>query len=245
MVPIHQPILVTHPLGRACNSATCAVALFLEGERLDAILHHWESLCNGYTHGVRKVTRTIRTSMKETKFLVSVAAISCCLSSQAANNEVTHQLVGLVIQVDDGDTVVVLQPDRGRFVIRLTDIDAPEVRHGKSRPGQPFGLTAKRKMEALVLGRPVRADCYAQESYGRSICRIFVNGVDAGAELVKVGLAWIPNQKRYVRDPGILELSAQAQRGKIGLWSVATPVAPWVWRKNCWVSKQCEGNGDE
>lgn len=183
--------------------------------------------------------------MMKTQFLIAVAAISCCLSSQAANNKVAFQLAGLVVQVDDGDTVVVLQPDKGRFVIRLTDIDAPEVRHGKSRPGQPFGVTAKRKMEALVLGRPVRADCYAQESYERSVCRISVNGLDAGAELVKAGLAWIPNQKRYVRDPGIRELSALAQRGKIGLWSGSAPVAPWVWRKNCWVSKQCEGYGDE
>lgn len=183
--------------------------------------------------------------MKSLPIAILAAAITCGLSAQAAKNTVTTQIHGVVIAVEDGDTVVVLQPDSGRTVIRLTDIDAPEVRHGRGKPGQAFGLAAKRRMEALVLGRNVRADCFAQESYGRHVCRIMVNGVDAGAQLVEVGLAWVPSQRSYVRDASMYELGKRAQQARVGLWSQSHPVEPWVWRKSCWESKLCEGSDDE
>ena len=176
---------------------------------------------------------------------ITTFLISCCLHAQAAKTDVTAILRGTVVQVDDGDTVVVLQPGAGRTVVRLTDIDAPEVRHGKSRPGQPFGQTAKRKLESLVLGRPVQAECFDQTTYDRQVCRIRVDGLDAGAQLVELGLAWVPDQSRYVRDGSVHGLQAQARRARVGVWSQVRPVAPWVWRKQCWASKQCVGEADE
>ena len=41
-----------------------------------------------------------------------------------------------VIHVDDGDTLVVLTPDRQKLKVRLANIDAPESSHGRCRPGQ-------------------------------------------------------------------------------------------------------------
>lgn len=167
-----------------------------------------------------------------------VALLFCLCSDQvvAAPRESVR-----VIHVDDGDTVIVQSLDsRERSTIRLTDIDAPEIGHGQSRPGQPFGRKAKAAMAQMVEQKVVELECYPGETYGRRICRVFVNGVDAGERLVAMGLAWAyRDNPRYVRDPRIYSVEQAAQSARLGLWSYEQSQPPWIWRRACWQRQEC------
>ena len=136
------------------------------------------------------------------------------ISAVAANREPAW-----VKYVEDGDTITVLiGPTRDEATVRFTDIDAPEIGHGQNRPGQPFGRKAKAAMSQMVYHKDIELECYPGETYGRRICRIFVDGVDAGEKLVSMGLAWAyRDNPRYVRDKRIYLAEEGAQKEQLGL----------------------------
>lgn len=153
-------------------------------------------------------------------------------------------LEGLVIAVEDGDTIKLLTTDHQQKNIRLTDIDAPESRHGATRPSQPFSRASKDSMSQLVFGKTVRADCYDTDQYSRPVCRVFADGVDVNLEQIRRGMAWANlADKRYVRDSQAYALHEKAKSQKIGLWADAQPIEPWSWRKVCWKQGVCNGAG--
>ena len=55
---------------------------------------------------------------------------------------------GKVINVKDGDTVVILDTDFNKYTVRVADIDCPEKR-------QPFGNRAKQFTSKEILGKTV------------------------------------------------------------------------------------------
>jgi micrococcal nuclease len=151
-----------------------------------------------------------------------------------------------VLRVDDGDTLAVLAGG-ARHKIRLSDIDAPETSHcteartgvGKcARPGQPFGGESGQKLARLVAGGRVDLACSDYDSrYSRSVCRVYANGVDVNAEMVRSGLAWFND--KYSKDNDLRRAQDQAKRAGLGLWSDRGAVAPWVWRDLCWKRGVC------
>jgi len=65
----------------------------------------------------------------------------------------------------------------------------------------------------------------------RILGRVICAGVDANAEQVRRGLAWV--YVRYApKDSLLYELQAKAQAERRGLWADAHPVPPWEWRKS-------------
>ena len=54
-----------------------------------------------------------------------------------------------VVRVYDGDTLKATGHDID-IKVRLVGIDAPELKRGKHKPGQPFGQKAKRFLSRLV-----------------------------------------------------------------------------------------------
>jgi endonuclease YncB( thermonuclease family) len=149
--------------------------------------------------------------------------------------------------VDDGDTIkVTLTETKVAVTIRLTDIDAPEIGHGQSRPGQPFGRKAKAAMAQILHHKHVDLECYPGETYGRRICRVFVDGVDAGDALVAMGLAWAYRENpKYVRDKRIYAVEEAARTAGLGLWGVSQNMPPWEWRKTCWQRQECPVGEDQ
>lgn len=108
-------------------------------------------------------------------------------------------LLACLLIVHDGDT---LRCNAER--IRLVGIDAPEL-EGSSRCNRPATgknppwcdhAAAERSRDALsrfvARGAPVVARC-GVDRYGRTLARVTVNGRDAGAYLVGLGLArwWV------------------------------------------------------
>ena len=153
-------------------------------------------------------------------------------------------LRGKIVDVDDGDTVVLLTASNDQVKIRLASIDAPESSHTNKesgRIGQPFSENSKRHLEQLVKGKTVDAKCPDVDRYGRTVCELFVNGASANVDMVRSGWAWanMASHGRYLRDRSLVQLQEGAQKARAGLWAGSKPIAPWEWRRECWEQGNC------
>ena len=136
----------------------------------------------------------------------------------------TALLLCVVVGVTDGDSLTTRCQDGGNqktIVIRLAEIDAPERR-------QPFGAKSKAALADLCFKQSVEIQTRSRDRWGRVVARVSCQGRDASAVQVSAGMAWAFT--RYLTDPAIADLEAEARAGKVGLWADAAPVAPWMWR---------------
>lgn len=202
------------------------------------------SLRCGYTSGsfypMGMNSSNIAAGTAVTTLIAALAIAASFLPSRAAGGQT--QFTGLVMSVNDGDTLRALHPVTGTAVVRLSDIDAPETSHGKEKPGQPFSTQAKRKLMELVLSRVASFTCYEPDTkFNRLVCRVDVGGQDVGDQLLEAGLAW-PTLERpaFIRGKHTMRLYGEARAARTGLWSDKKPVAPWVWRRDCWTGGFCE-----
>jgi endonuclease YncB( thermonuclease family) len=146
-----------------------------------------------------------------------------CLTLLLAATAVHADVRGRVVSVHDGDTLTVLI-DRRQVRVRLTDIDAPELR-------QPFGTRSRQSLSDLCFGKTAALDVRGQDRYKRTLARVTCAGTDANSEQVRRGYAW--TFVRYAR-PGspLLALENEARAAHRGLWQDSAPVPPWDWRRN-------------
>jgi len=133
------------------------------------------------------------------------------------------ELQGTVVSVKDGDTLVLLTLTKRQVRVRLADIDTPE-------HDQPYGSRAKQALSALAFGKTAQLRVRDRDDYGRLVARVYVEGKDINAELVRQGLAWV--YRPFNRDPSLLQLEADARMARRGLWSLpeAQRIPPWEWR---------------
>ena len=131
---------------------------------------------------------------------------------------------GWVSWVMDGDTVLVVRSGQKEPVkLRLDAMDAPET-------CQPGGPASRDAMMALALRKRVLVQSLGQDSYGRHIGRLSVDGVDLGAEMVRSGMAWA-YRFRVGRGP-YAALQRQAQKEKRGVFAKREdPMSPALFRK--------------
>ena len=131
------------------------------------------------------------------------------------------ELVGRVVAIADGDTLTVLV-SRQQIKVRLTDIDAPERK-------QPFGQRSRQSLADLCARRDATVLEAGKDRYGRTLGRVLCDGVDANAEQVRRGMAWV--YVRYApKGSPLYAMQAEARAAKRGLWADPRPVAPWEWR---------------
>lgn len=135
-------------------------------------------------------------------------------------------LTGKVTSVYDGDTII-LHTDAGTKKIRLSGIDAPEIK-------QPFGIESRDALRQDVLNQSVTVDASKLDRYGRSVGKVLLEGEDINLKQVSRGLAWVYSSyiKELNHEEQLLYVAAEkaANDARIGLWSVLEPVAPWDWR---------------
>ncbi|MBC7542193.1 MAG: thermonuclease family protein [Candidatus Sericytochromatia bacterium] len=100
-------------------------------------------------------------------------------------------LTGRVVEVSDGDTVVVLNRGGGRLRIRMLGLDAPEIAHGGAPGQEPWGTRSRLALQRLVGGRIVRIEpgVPAMDKYGRMLALIWSGDRCANLEIVAAGLA--------------------------------------------------------
>ena len=131
-------------------------------------------------------------------------------------------VTGNVIRISDGDTLTILDARTRQHIIRLAEIDAPE-------RGQPFATQSRRSLSALCLKKPARVEWQERDGHKRYIGRVTCDGVDANAEQVRRGMAWVSPQSTTPGSP-LFDLEAYARLRAIGLWKDDDPVPPWTWR---------------
>jgi len=130
-------------------------------------------------------------------------------------------LDGRVTRVADGDSLT-FQSGEIRFRVRLLEIDAPEIR-------QAFGQQSKQSLAELCLHQRARIIWSQEDRYGRKLARVWCRGIDANAEQVTRGMAWVFD--RYVTDRSLYVLQDKARVAKAGLWRDTTATPPWDWRR--------------
>jgi endonuclease YncB( thermonuclease family) len=102
-------------------------------------------------------------------------------------------VLGTVVRVVDGDTLWLTPPGKAPLVVRLRDMDAPEI-------CQPWGLQARQALVDLALHRQATLRGVARDTHGRTVGSITIEGVDVGPLMVAEGHAW-STRTRYDRGP--------------------------------------------
>jgi endonuclease YncB( thermonuclease family) len=125
-----------------------------------------------------------------------------------------------VVGVYDGDSLTCLDEGSQQQKVRLAGIDAPE-------SGQPFAKESRDALAALVFGRTVEVVDEGRDPTGRVVARVSANGSDVARQLVASGNAWCAPSNT---DPALVAAQSAAQAARLGIWSQATPTAPWDYR---------------
>lgn len=126
---------------------------------------------------------------------------------------------GTLIRVFDGDSFLV--QCNSVLNVRLAEIDAPETKKNsekKSCFAQPGGEEAKRYTQQFLTAGPFQIIEMGKDNYGRTVARIYRNETSLSHALVKQGLVTV--YSRYVQDPELFKLQAQAKKNKLGIWSL-------------------------
>jgi micrococcal nuclease len=130
-----------------------------------------------------------------------------------------------VVQVLDGDTVVVRRAGGSDETIRLLGVDTPETHH-PTKPVQCFGPEAAAYTTSRLFGQVVRLedDVERHDIYGRRLAYVYLRGANFERELLRKGYARLlviePNHA-HAREMLDDELDARA-RG-VGLWGDCAP----------------------
>lgn len=134
------------------------------------------------------------------------------------------EITGKVIAITDGDTLTILDANKNQIKIRLSEIDTPESR-------QPYGNKARQELSNLAFGKQAKIIIIDKDRYGRTVGRVYVDGIDVNAEMIRRGAAWV--YRDYSIDKTLIPIEAGARRNKIGLWDLheADQVPPWDWRR--------------
>ena len=128
---------------------------------------------------------------------------------------------GKVVAVADGDTITVMR-DLVPVKLRLLEIDAPEKK-------QAFGARSKQSLSDLCFNKTATLIAKGRDRYGRTLARVSCEGVDANAEQVRRGMAWVYD--RYVTDRALYAVQTEARDAGRGLWADPDAVPPWQWRR--------------
>ena len=150
----------------------------------------------------------------------TIQIILCIFLTQ---NGFAEDLTGKVVSIADGDTVTILT-DNKQTKIRLAEIDTPE-------KNQPYGMKAKKALSDFIFNKKVEVEVVTIDRYGRTVGKIFLDGLNINKEMVKAGHAWVYVQ--YAKDKTLFALEKDARENQSGLWALpeGERIAPWQWRR--------------
>lgn len=126
-----------------------------------------------------------------------------------------------VIEVVDGDTVVVRLDDGTLDTVRLLGIDTPETVH-PDKGVECYGPEASRATKDRLTGRRVRleSDLEPRDRYGRRLAYVLLDGARVNDEILREGYARLlviePNHK-HAR--ALLAAELEARTARRGLWA--------------------------
>jgi endonuclease YncB( thermonuclease family) len=130
-------------------------------------------------------------------------------------------LQGRVVGVPDGDTLTI-RVDGKSLRVGLDGVDAPEL-------GQAYGKSARRSLVQLCRGKDASVVERGKDEAGRILASVRCGELDANAEQVRRGMAWVRSTYLPLGSP-LYEFETNARLRKVGLWRGKEPVPPWEWR---------------
>lgn len=134
------------------------------------------------------------------------------------------RLAGEVLRLADGDSFRMRSSDGRELEIRMHGIDAPE-------RNQPYGREAGRALESLLKGKRIEVEVVEEDTYGRLVSVVYVEGRNINLAMVQGGHAWW--YEYYAANKRELQRAQrEASSARLGLWGATEkPVAPWDWRR--------------
>lgn len=130
-------------------------------------------------------------------------------------------LQGHVVGVPDGDTLTI-RVDGKSVRVGLDGVDAPEL-------GQAYGKSARRSLAELCRGKEAHVVERGKDDEGRILGSVRCGEIDANAEQVRRGMAWVHLRYLPLGSP-LYEFEANARLRRVGLWRAKEPVPPWEWK---------------
>ena len=132
-----------------------------------------------------------------------------------------------VLQVIDGDSLVVRLAGGTERTVRLYGVDAPEGR-------QRYGTLATAFAREHALSKRFRLEVEDIDQYGRCVSLLFSDSGESLNELmVRTGHAWVYRQYcKRAECAAWREAERNAKTSRLGLWKDKHPVPPWKWRKD-------------
>lgn len=150
-------------------------------------------------------------------------------------------LTAQVLEVVDGDTLLLEADDRRQLRVRLLAVDAPELQ-------QMRGQQARTALGALAVNRRVVVLQIEQNAHGETLA--VVRGdppglrcaappcdptLDLGLALIAAGQAWHQPTEAGLQPLAQRDAYAQAELmaklRRLGLWQDTLPQPPWQWRQ--------------
>lgn len=162
--------------------------------------------------------------MMRRRFVLPAALLAAWLlplAGQAAR-PAEHSVHGVVSKVQDGDSLWLKPADGPPIVVRLRDIDAPEL-------CQAWGDEARRALADLALGKAAVLRSHGRDSHGRTLGAVTVDEVDLSRRMVEDGHAW-SNRSRWDQGPLVKQERMAKALGR-GLHATAGAEPPWQFRK--------------
>jgi endonuclease YncB( thermonuclease family) len=150
----------------------------------------------------------------------SLRPLLLAVAFAACSGKLTGTVTGTVTSITDGDTLTLLRGTK-QIRIRLVEIDAPE-------KSQPFGQRSRQSLAELCFRKSARVETRGHDRYGRTLGRVWCDGVDANEAQIRLGMAWVYDE--YVTDRSLYALQQDARDNKRGLWSEPDARAPWAYR---------------
>jgi micrococcal nuclease len=150
--------------------------------------------------------------------LLLIATASPALAAKPAERSVQ----GVVSKVQDGDSLWLKPADGPPIVVRLRDIDAPEL-------CQAWGEEAHRALADLALGKPAVLHINGRDAHGRTLGTVMVDDVNLSRRMVEDGNAW-SNRSRWDQGPLVKQERMAKALGR-GFHATAGAEPPWQFRK--------------
>lgn len=129
---------------------------------------------------------------------------------------------GVVVKVQDGDSLWLRPADGAPIVVRLRDIDAPEL-------CQAWGEEARRALADLALDKPAVLHVSGRDAHGRTLGTVIVDEVNLSRRMVEDGHAW-SNRSRWDQGPLVKQERMAKALGR-GFHATAGAEPPWQFRQ--------------
>jgi len=132
-------------------------------------------------------------------------------------------LSGKVISVIDGNTIEILTDDGDKLLIKLSDIDSPEL-------SQEFGKEALAYTTKFCLNKIVEIAVIGKDRKGIRLGIVRLkSGKQLNTWLLKSGLAW--HSHNCIDQCEMKVFETKAKKKKLGLWINENPTPPWIYRR--------------